>query len=91
MAPPPQQQQQPPPPPQKPNLARKAKNAVYSTLVFFLNANPQTIKKKQSVIGGWLFTIADAGGCPTAGGYFLHTTLFFFVLWGAMLFPRDPV
>jgi hypothetical protein len=76
--------------PSPPNLALKAKYAFYSTLVFFLIANPETFKMTQSVIGGWLFTIADAGGCPTAGGFFLHTALFFFVLWGAMLFPRDP-
>jgi hypothetical protein len=29
-------------------------------------------------------------GCPTPAGFFLHTILFFFILWGIMLFPRDP-
>ena len=72
------------------NIALKAKYAFYSTLVFFLVANPETFKMMQTVLG-WLVTVADAGGCPTAIGFFLHTTVFFFVLWGVMLFPRDPI
>jgi hypothetical protein len=69
------------------NIALKAKYAFYSTLIFFLIANPETFKMTQKVFG-WLFTIAD-GGCPTASGFFFHTALFFFVLWSVMLFPRD--
>ena len=71
------------------NYALKAKYAFYSTLIFFLVANPETFKMTQRVFG-WLTLIADDGGCPTSIGFFLHTTLFFFVLWAAMLFPRDP-
>ncbi len=72
-----------------PNMALKAKYAFYSTLVFFLIANPETFKMTQNVLG-WLFTIADRAGCPTAVGFFLHTLVFFLVLWATMLFPRDP-
>ncbi len=71
------------------NLALKAKFSFYSALIFFLIANPETYKMTQKVFG-WLLTISDAGGCPTAPGFFLHTVLFFFILWGIMLFPRDP-
>jgi len=71
-----------------PNVALKAKYAFYSTLIFFLIANPETFKMTQKVIG-WIIPIADGGGCPTALGFFLHTGLFFLVLWGAMLFPKD--
>jgi hypothetical protein len=71
-----------------PNMTLKAKYAFYSTLIFFLIANPETYKMTQKVLG-WLFMVADGGGCPTAPGFFLHTALFFFVLWGVMLFPRD--
>jgi hypothetical protein len=71
------------------NLALKAKYAFYSTLIFFLVANPETFKMTERVFG-WLFTIADVGGCPTATGFFFHTAIFFFVLWGIMLFPREP-
>jgi len=72
-----------------PNMALKAKYAFYSTLIFFLIANPETFKMTNKVLG-WLIPIADNGGCPTASGFFLHTGLFFLVLWGVMLFPRDP-
>jgi len=71
-----------------PNAALKAKYAFYSTLIFFLIANPETFKMTQKVFG-WIFSIADGGGCPTAIGFFFHTLIFFLVLWGAMLFPKD--
>jgi hypothetical protein len=70
------------------NFALKAKYAFYSTLIFFLIANPETYKMTQRVFG-WMFSIADSGGCPTAIGFFFHTGLFFIVLWSAMLFPKD--
>jgi hypothetical protein len=71
------------------NLALKAKYAFYSALIFFLIANPETFRLTQRVFGA-LFTIADSGGCPTSLGFFFHTAVFFLVLWGIMLFPRDP-
>lgn len=71
------------------NFALKAKYSFYSALVFFLVANPETFKLTQRFLGGFL-TIASEGGCPTAYGFFAHTLLFFFILWGMMLFPRDP-
>ena len=73
----------------KTNPALKAKYAFYATLIFFLVANPETFKMTQKVLG-WLMTLADGGGCPTALGFFVPTGLFFLVLWGVMLFPRDP-
>ncbi len=71
------------------NLALKAKYSFYSTLVFFLVANPETFKLTQRLLGRVL-TVASEGGCPTAYGFFLHSLVFFLVLWGMMLFPRDP-
>ena len=75
--------------PSPPNLALKAKYSFYSTLIFFLIASPETYKMTQKVFG-WALQVADDGGCPTAFGFFLHTAIFFLVLWGVMLFPRDP-
>ena len=66
----------------------KAKYSFYATLVFFLIANPETYKVVQRALGG-LLDIADAGGCPTATGFFLHTALFFVVMWGLMMFPHE--
>lgn len=71
------------------NVALKAKYAFYSTLVFFLVANPETFKLTQRLLGGFI-TMASDSGCPTAYGFFGHALLFFFILWGMMLFPRDP-
>lgn len=72
-----------------PNFALKAKYAFYSTLVFFLIANPETFKLTQRLFGS-LLSIASESGCPTAYGFFFHAFLFFLVLWAMMLFPRDP-
>jgi hypothetical protein len=71
------------------NVALKAKYSFYSTLVFFLVANPETFKLTQRVFGGFI-SIASAQGAPTPYGFFLHTFVFFLVLWGLMMFPRDP-
>jgi hypothetical protein len=70
--------QKPNPTPRPINFALKAKYAFYSTLIFFLVANPETFKMTQKVLG---FLVAI--------GFFLHSGLFFLVLWGAMLFPQD--
>jgi hypothetical protein len=70
-----------------PNYGLKAKYAAYTTLVFFLIANPETYRLIQKLIGSWV-TVAE-GGCPTPSGFFIHTGLFFLVLWALMLFPRD--
>jgi hypothetical protein len=69
------------------SLGLKAKYSFYSALVFFLIANPETYKMTQSLFG-YFFT-TSSGGCPTPFGLLLHTVLFFIVLLGLMLFPRD--
>jgi len=68
-------------------LGLKAKYSFYSALVFFLIANPETYKLTERLFG-WLFHVS-VGGCPTPAGLFLHTIVFFLVLLGLMLFPRD--
>ena len=71
------------------NIWLKAKFSFYSTLVFFLVANPETYKVTQQVLAN-IFTISSDSGCPTPIGFFFHTIIFFLILWGIMLFPRDP-
>lgn len=68
-------------------IGLKAKYSFYSALVFFLIANPETFKLTQMLFGSML-TMAN-GGCPTPAGLFFHTIIFFVVLLGLMLFPRD--
>ena len=54
------------------NIALKAKYSVYSALIFFLIANPETYKITQSIFGR-VINIASDSGCPTPYGFFLHT------------------
>jgi hypothetical protein len=68
-------------------IGLKAKYSFYSALVFFLLANPETYKLTQMIFG--YFIPVATGGCPTPSGLFLHSILFFLVLLGLMLFPRD--
>jgi hypothetical protein len=68
-------------------IGLKAKYSFYSALVFFLIANPETFKFTQMLFGS-VVTLAN-GGCPTPVGLFFHTAIFFIVLLGLMLFPRD--
>jgi len=75
----------------KPTLNRillKAKYALYSALIFFLLANPETILVVQRLVGG-LFHVVTSGGALTIYGLFLHTALFFFVMLGLMLLPSE--
>ena len=72
-----------------PNVALKAKYALYSALIFFVVANPETYRVTQSALGS-IITIATSSGAPTPFGFFIHTFIFFLLLWGLMLFPRDP-
>jgi hypothetical protein len=65
----------------------KIKYSFYSTLVFFLVANPETFKFSQQLFGSFL-QIAT-GGCPTVNGFFIHTFVFFIVMVALMMFPRD--
>ena len=70
------------------NIALKAKYAFYSTLIFFLVANPETYKLTQQILGN-IFTIASDSGCPSPLGFFFHSFVFFIILLAVMLFPRD--
>ena len=56
------------------NYALKAKYAFYSTLIFFLVANPETFKMTQRVFG-WLTLIADDGGLHLSGRMLPQPTL----------------
>ena len=47
------------------NILLKAKYSFYSTLVFFLVANPETYKIIQNLFGSFIGTVASSAGCPT--------------------------
>ncbi len=66
----------------------KAKYSIYSALIFFLLANPETALVIQRLVGG-LFHVVTSGGALTIHGLFLHTALFFFIMLGLMLLPSE--
>lgn len=71
------------------NIALKAKYSFYSTLVFFLVANPETYKTINWALQGIFGTLSSPLGCPTTTGFFLQTFLFFIVMFALMMFPRE--
>jgi hypothetical protein len=63
----------------------KVKFSLYSTLLFFVVANPATYTFMNSIVGG-----VAAAGCPTAFGLVLHSVVFFLLSYAIMTLPRDP-
>lgn len=63
------------------NINEKMRISLFSGLLFYLIANPQTFKFVASILGRW---VADASGCPTAGGILLHTFVFLAVIYLTM-------
>lgn len=66
----------------------KAKYAIYSALIFFLLANPETALVIQRLVGGF-FHVVTSGGALTIQGLLLHTGLFFLIMLGLMLLPAE--
>jgi len=66
----------------------KVKYSFYSTLVFFIFANPETFRIIHGLIGSRV-AIITAGGAPTPVGFFLHAGLFFLTMLGLMMLPSD--
>ena len=66
----------------------KAKYSIYSALIFFLLANPETALVIQRLVGG-LFHVVTSGGALTIQGLFLHTVLFFLIMLCLMLLPSE--
>jgi hypothetical protein len=66
----------------------KAKYSLYSALVFFIFANPETILILQRFFGRFVDFITPCGA-PTMTGIFFSTFLFFLSMLGLMLLPSD--
>jgi hypothetical protein len=66
----------------------KAKYSLYSALVFFLFANPETYIILQRFFGTFV-TFITPSGAPTIYGIFINTLLFFLTMLGLMLLPND--
>jgi len=66
----------------------KIKYSLYSALVFFLFANPETSLILQKVFGSYV-TFVQSSGALTISGILCTTGLFFFTMLGLMLLPSD--
>jgi len=66
----------------------KVKYSFYSTLVFFVFANPETFRILHGMIGHWL-PMTQSSGVPTAAGFFFQAGLFFLTMLGLMMLPAD--
>lgn len=66
----------------------KAKYSLYSALVFFLFANPETVRILHQTLHGWVNVAGPSGGL-TLEGILLTTGLFFFTMLGLMLVPSE--
>jgi len=69
-------------------LLLKIKYSFYSTLVFFIFANPETYHILNNMVGKTL-PITTASGIPTPTGFFLSAGFFFCTMLGLMMLPAD--
>lgn len=66
----------------------KVKYSFYSTLVFLIFANPETIRLVQSFVGSWV-SFASSDGVPTVLGLFGMGLFFFMTMLALMLLPNE--
>jgi hypothetical protein len=66
----------------------KVKYSLYSTLVFFIFANPETFRIVHGLLGSTIPIITSAG-VPTPAGFFIHAFGFFATMLGLMMLPND--
>jgi hypothetical protein len=62
----------------------RMKYSFYSALVFLLVTNPMTLKLLQTTFGSVLID-----NVLTPKGYFIQVFLFFLIILGLMMFPKD--
>jgi len=66
----------------------KVKYSLYSALVFFLFANPETSIILQRALGNYI-TFIHPTGALTISGILFNTALFFFTMLCLMLLPSE--
>jgi hypothetical protein len=69
------------------DVLHRIKYSFYSTLVYILVSNPITYHFTQTLFQGSLSIIQN--GVPTTVGYCFHIVLFFLVMLGILMFPKD--
>lgn len=63
----------------------KINATVQSIIVFLLVSLPFTYKMTNRLLGGILGKLADASGCPTPLGLFIHSIVFGLIVYSLML------
>jgi hypothetical protein len=66
----------------------KVKYSFYSTLVFFIFANPETFRIVHGLLGN-IVPIITSAGVPTPAGFFIHAFAFFATMLGLMMLPES--
>jgi hypothetical protein len=66
----------------------KIKYSFYSTLVFFIFANPETFRIVHGFLGKAV-PIITSNGVPTPAGFFIHAFGFFATMLGLMMLPSE--
>jgi hypothetical protein len=66
----------------------KVKYSFYSTLVFFIFANPETFRIVHGLLGK-VTPIITSSGVPTPAGFFIHAFGFFATMLGLMMLPSE--
>lgn len=65
-------------------LSVKQSATLQAVLVFYIIANPMTFRLVDSLLGGVVGRIANAGGCPTSLGLIVHSLVFGAVVYSLM-------
>lgn len=65
-------------------LSVKQSATLQAVLVFYIIANPMTFRLVDSLLGGLVGRIANAGGCPTSLGLIVHSLVFGVVVYSLM-------
>ena len=63
----------------------KINATIQSIVVFLLVSLPFTYKMTNRFLGRFLGKLADASGCPTALGLFIHSIVFGLIVYSLML------
>jgi hypothetical protein len=69
-----------------PSIALKISATIQSIIVFIIVSLPFTYRLTNKLLGGIIGKLADASGCPTGLGLFIHALVFGLIVYALMGF-----
>jgi hypothetical protein len=69
-----------------PSTSQKVSATIQSIIVFIIVSLPFTYKLTNKLLGGIVGKLADASGCPTGLGLFIHALVFGLIIYALMGF-----